>query len=87
MSLTCIAHFLHNYANKVKSQFQGVDQAIPQVKAATIKNQTRQAKLAIIGQPHHPAVIEWEAGNSCFMLCKYLSEVKPILENFKKFGD
>ena len=47
--MTCVAHLLHNCAVKIKSHFEDVDQLIAKVKAATIKNITRQAKFSAIG--------------------------------------
>ena len=41
-------NFLHNCAMKIKSHFEDVDQLIAKVKAVTIKNKTRQAKLSTI---------------------------------------
>ena len=39
--VTCVAHLLHNYAMKIKSHFEDVDQLIAKVKTVTIKNKTR----------------------------------------------
>ena len=43
--VTCVALLLHNCAMKIKSHFEDVDQLIAKLKAVTIKNITRQAKL------------------------------------------
>ena len=52
--MTYVAHLLHNYAMKIKSHFQDVDQLIVKIKAFTIKNKTRQAKFSAIGYPSQP---------------------------------
>ena len=52
--MACVAHLLHNCASKIKSHFEHVDQLIEKVKAVTIKNKTRQAKLFAIGYPTRP---------------------------------
>ena len=40
--VTCIAHLLHNCALRVKAYFENVDNLIAKIKAATVKNKTRQ---------------------------------------------
>jgi len=49
--VTCVPHLLHNCAMKVKSHFHDVDQLITSIKAATVKNKSRQAQFAAIGYP------------------------------------
>ena len=58
--VTCVAHLLHNCAMKIKSPFDDVDQLIAKVKAVTIENITRQAKISAIGYPPQPAPTRWE---------------------------
>jgi len=53
---TYVAHLLHDCAMKVKSHFHDVDQLIASIKAATIKNKSRQAQFAVIGYPPQPIV-------------------------------
>ena len=57
--VTCVAHLLHNCAMKFKSHFGDVNQLIAKVKAATIKNKTRQAKFSAIGYPSQPVPTRW----------------------------
>ena len=52
--MTCLVHLLHNCAMKIKSHFEDVDQLIAKVKAVTIKNKTKQAKLSAIRYPSQP---------------------------------
>ena len=48
---------------KIKSHFEDVDQLIAKVKAVTIKNKTRQAKVSAIGYPPQPVPTKREAGS------------------------
>lgn len=85
--VTCIAHLLHNCAMKVKSQFQDVDQVIAKVKAATVKNKTRQAKFTAIGYPPQPVVTRWGSWlQAALYYAKHLPEVKTIVEHFEGSG-
>ena len=52
--VTCVAHLLYDFAMKIKSHFEDMDQLIAKVKAVTIKNKTRQAKVSAIGHPPQP---------------------------------
>ena len=54
LHVTCVAHLLHNFAMKIKSHIEDVDQLIAKVKAITIKNKTRPAKFSAIGYPPQP---------------------------------
>ena len=82
--VTCIAHLLHNCAMKVKSHFQDVDQLIAKVKAATVKNKTRQAKFAAIGYPPQPVITRWGSWlNAALYYAKNLPEVKAIVDSFE----
>ena len=60
--VTCVAHLLHNCVMKIKFHFYDVDQLIATIKAATVKNKTRQAQFAAIGYPSQPVVTRWKAG-------------------------
>jgi len=46
--VTCVAHLLHNYARKVRSHFEDVDQLIAKVELVTVKNKTRQANSPLL---------------------------------------
>ena len=59
--VACTAYLLHNCAAKAKSHFEDVDQLIAKVKLATIKNKTRQAKVATIDCTAQPVVTRWES--------------------------
>lgn len=57
--VTCVAHLLHNCAEKVRGHFQDVDNAIASVKAVTVKNKTRRDKFFEIRNPPQPALTRW----------------------------
>ena len=85
--VTCIAHLLHNCAMKVKSYFQDVDQLIARIKAATVKNKTRQAQFAAIGYPPQPVITRWGSWiNAALYYANNLPEVKAIVESFEGSG-
>ena len=80
--VTCVAHLLHNGAMEIKSHFEDMDQLIAKVKAVTIKNKSRQAKLSAIGYPPQPVSIKWGSWlNAALYYAKNLPEVKAIVKN------
>ena len=86
--VTCVTHLLHNCAMKIKSHFEDVDQLIAKVKAITIKNKTRQAKVSAIGYPPQPVSVPTKWGswlNAALYYAKSLTEVK--LCRFWNFGN
>ena len=81
--VTCVAHFLHNCAIKIKSHCEDVDQLIAKIKAVTIKNKTRLAKFSAIGYPTQPVPTRWGSWlNAALYYAKNLPEVKAIVESF-----
>ena len=80
----CPAHMLHNCAEKVRGAFADVDNLVAHVKAATIKNKSRQAH---IGSPPEPVVTRW---NTWLKAADYyadnLIEVKKIVNEFEGDG-
>ena len=72
---------------KIKSHFEDVDQLIAKVKAVTIKNKTRQAKLFAIGYPSQLVPTKWGTWlNAALYYTKDLPEVKAIVESFVGSG-
>ena len=72
---------------KVKSHFEDIDQLIANVKSATVKNKTRQAKFAPIGCMSQPVVKRWGSWlNAALSYAKNLPEVKAIVESFQCSG-
>ena len=85
--VTCVAHLLHNFAMKIKPHFEDVDQLIAKVKAVTIRNKTRQAKVSAIGYPPQPVPTRWGSWlNAALYYAHYLPEVKAIVESFVGSG-
>ena len=81
--MTCVAHLSHNCAMKIKFNFEDVDQLIAQVKAITIKNKTRQAKVSTNGYPPQPVSTKWGSWlNAALYYAKNLPEVKAIVKSF-----
>ena len=85
--VTCLAHMLHNCANKVCGALVDVDNLVVHVKAATIKNKSRQAQFKHIGSPPEPVVTRW---GTWFKAMDYyahnLIEVKKIVNKFEGDG-
>ena len=50
--ITCMAHLLHNCAEKVRACFNVVDDLIASVKAATVRSEDRKELFVAIGYPH-----------------------------------
>jgi len=85
--VTCIVHLLHNCAMKVESHFHDVDQLIASIKAATVKNKSRQAQFAAIGYPPEPIVTRWRSWlNVALYYARNLPEVKSIVQSFEGSG-
>ena len=83
----CVAHLLHYCAMKVKFYFHDVDQLTAKIKAAIVKNKTRQAQFAAIGYPPKPVVMRWESWLfDALFYANNLPEVKAIVESFGKSG-
>ena len=78
-----VAHLLHNYAMKIKSHFEDVDQLIAKVKVVTIKNKTRQAKFPAIGYPPQSVPTRWRSRLNAALYCtKNLPTVITVVESF-----
>ena len=85
--LTCLAHLLHNCAEKVRSYFTDVDNLIARVKAVTVKNKTRQALFNEIGSPPQPVVTRWGTWlNAAMYYAEHFHEVKTIVNSFTGEG-
>ena len=85
--VTCMAHLLHNCAEKVRSHFADVDNLIAHVKAATIKNKNRRQKFSKIGSPPQPVLTRWGTWlNAAEYYAKNLQEVRDIVNSFDGQG-
>ena len=74
---------LHNCTEKVHSYFMEVDNLVSRVKAATVKNKTRQSFFKDIGSLLEPVVIQW---GTWLEVAEYytdnLTEVTKIVNSF-----
>ena len=81
---------LHNCVEKVHGAFADVDNLVARVKAATIKNKSRQAQFKHIGSPPEPVVTRWgtwlKAADYYDYYADNLIEVKKILNEFEGDG-
>ena len=85
--VTCVAHLLHDCAMKARPHFEDVDQLIAKVKLVTVKNKTKQAKLATIGCLPQPVLTRWRSWlNAALYYAQNLPEVKAIVESFEGSG-
>ena len=85
--VTCVAHLLHNCALLVKAKYPAVDNLIAYVKAATIKNKTRQALFAAIGKPPQPVITRWASWlQAAFYYAENLPAVRDIVCGFEGSG-
>ena len=57
--ITCVAHGLHNAAERVRANYADVDKLITAVKASVVKNKDRRAKFSAISSPAQPVVTRW----------------------------
>ena len=83
----CLAHMLHNCAEKVRGAFADVNNLIAYVKVATIKNKSRQAQFKHIGNPLESVVTRWSTwlkAADCY--ADNLIEVKKIVNEFEGNG-
>ena len=85
--VTCVAHLPHNCALLVKAKYPAVDNLTACVKAATIKNKTRQALFAAIGKPPQPVITRWASWlQAAFYYAKNLPAVRDIVCGFEGSG-
>ena len=84
---SCMAHLLHNCAEKVRSHFQQVDNLIPKVKAVTMKNKNRRNKFNEIGTPPQLVLTRWGTWlNAAEYYAKNLVKVREIVNAFEGDG-
>ena len=54
--ITCVAHGLHNAAERIRANYEDVDKLIAAVKASVMKNKDRRVKFLTINSPPQPVV-------------------------------
>lgn len=85
--VTCVAHLLHNCAEKVRFKFPSVDNLIARVKASTIKNRDRRNLFSSIGYPPQPVITRWASWlNAAFYYAENLPKVREIISEFEGSG-
>lgn len=85
--LTCVAHLVHNCAQKVKAFYPKVDRLIATVKAATLKCKERQQQFHPIQQPPQPIVTRWGSWlEAVSYYAENLPAVKKIVSEWKGSG-
>ena len=78
---------LHNCAEKVRGAFADVDNLVARVKAATIKNKSRQAQFKHIGSLPELVVTRWGTWlKAADYYADNLTVVKKILNEFEGDG-
>ena len=73
--ITCMAHCLHNVAQRIRANYEDVDKLIAAVKAVVVKNKDRSAKFSAINSPSEPLVTRWES---------WLKAVEHYVKNFPR---
>ena len=78
MHVTCVAHLLHNCAMRVRAHFKNIDEIIPTIKAATIKNKHRKKDFHDAGllSPPYPVITRWA---TWLRAALYYSENLPVV--------
>ena len=85
--VTYVAHLLHNWAIKIKSHFEDVDQLIANIKAVTIKNKTR-GKILCYWLPTSACCYKMgKLVKCCLVLRKKFGSSESICGKFCTFWD
>ena len=87
VSCYSLAHMLHDCAEKVRVAFADVDNLVARIKAATIKNKSRQTQFKYIGSPPEPVVTRWGTWlKAADYYADNLIEVKKNVNEFEGHG-
>ena len=85
--VTCVAHLMHNCAQKVRAHYSNVDNLIARIKAATTKHQVRKQHFQEIGYPPQVVVTRWASWLSAAVYyADKLPDVKTIVDNWVGHG-
>lgn len=85
--VTCIAHLLHNCAERVRNKFNNIDSLIASVKAAVVKSKDRKEMFAEIGYPPEPVITRWATWlEAAFYYSENLPAVRDIVTSFEGKG-
>ena len=84
---TCVAHTLHNAAERIRANYDDVDRLIAAVKASVVKNKDRSAKFSAIKSPSQPVVTRWGSWlNAAEYYAKNFPQVREIVNAFEGTG-
>ena len=85
--VTCVAHLLHNCAEKVRAYFSDVDDLIANVKAATVRCKDRKECFREIGYPPQPVVTRWATWiKAALYYAEKFPDVRSIIDSFEGKG-
>ena len=85
--ITCVAHGLHNAAERIRANYEDVDKLIASVKASVVKNKDRKAKFSAINSPPQPVVTRWGSWlKAAEYYAKKFPQVREIVNAFEGTG-
>ena len=85
--ITCVAHGLHNAAERIRANYEDVDKLIAAVKASVVKNKDRRVKFSIINSPPQPVVTRWKSWlKAAKYYAKNVPQVCEIVNAFEGTG-
>ena len=86
--VTCVAHLLHNCAEKIRNKYKNTDLLISSLKAATVKNRSRRNLFHEIDTPPQPVITKWgtwlDAAVNYF--AEKLPQIREIIAQFPEDG-
>lgn len=85
--VTCVAHLVHNCAERVRNNFSNIDSLVASIKAAVVKNKDRKEMFAEIGYPPEPIVTRWATWlKAAFYYAENLPAVRQVVDSFEGDG-
>jgi len=85
--VTCVAHLLHNCAEKIRASFPKVDNLIARVKASVLKNKERKEMFRDIGYPPEPVPTRWATWlKAALYYADNLPKVTEIVKSYPNAG-
>ena len=79
--VVCVAHLLHNCAEKFRNKYKNTDLLISSLKAATVKNPSRRNLFHEIGTPPQPVITRW--GTWLDAAVNYFAEKLPQIRDHR----
>ena len=86
--VTCVAHLLHNCAEKIRNKYKNTDLLISSLKAATVKNPSRRNLFQEIGTPPQPVITRWGMWLDAAVIyfAEKLPQIREIIAQFPGDG-